>query len=322
MIVMDIEKMRSVLAVAKAHSFSEAAFDTSLSQSSVTKHVLSVEAELGVTIFTRSNTSKSVQLTSDGKIFIRYAQEISELYQKMYNQLKKLPSDKKTPMVVNMIPMPGTFNYSSILSTFFYKNPEISLTLVQKYTPDVLSALLNKEIDAAIFRPIFAGGVVLPPDSWFYDARIDIFDICDNPAFVAAGETHRLADRSSLTLKDIKNENILVQRPISSGSRSYSSVRYELFVQSCVNEGFEPKIFSNIDSHGVLQGETNLNLVAKGVGIMLINAKMPNNISGIRLIPLLGLTWEAKTAVAALKDHRVKLVEKLISCLREMASEN
>lgn len=314
---MDIDKMISVLAVARTNSFSEAAVDVSLSQSSVTKHVLSVEKELDITIFKRSNTSKSVTLTNDGKIFVKYAQEISEIYQKMYNQIKNLPNDTKISMIVNMIPMPGTFNRSSILSTFFYKNPEISLTIVQKGTQDILSALLNKEIDAAIFRPLFDRGVVLPPDSWLYDARINIFDICNNPAFVATSEKHRLANRHSLTLKDLKDENFLLQRPMAP-----STARYDLFIKSCINEGFEPRVLPNIDPHNALQGETNLNLVAKGVGIMLINAKMPINIPGVKLIPLLGLSWEAKTAVAALKGHRTKLVEKLVSCLMEMNNEN
>lgn len=317
---MDIDKMKSVLAVARTHSFSEAAVEISLSQSSVTKHVLSVEAELGVSIFSRSNTSKSVALTDDGQVFVKYAQEILELYESMYKQIKKLPGDEKIPMVVNMIPMPGTFSHPSILSTFFYKNPDISLTIVQKRTQDVMAALLNKEIDAAIFRPIFDRDVVLPPDSWLYDARIDVFDICENPAFVATGETHRLADRDSLTLKDLKEEKFLVQRPIPAGGAGLP-IRYELFIKSCLKEGFEPQILPNIDSHSVLQGETNLNLVAKGVGVMLLNAKMPDNIPGVRLIPLLGLSWQAKTAVAALKGHRGKLVKKLVSCLREMAGE-
>lgn len=313
---MDIDKIKSVLAVAQTHSFSEAANDISLSQSSVTKHVLSIEKELDITIFKRSNISKSVTLTNDGKIFIKYAQEILGAYLRMHKEIKNLPDDQKIPMVVNTIPMPGIFSRSSILSTYFYKNPKISLIFVQKRQKDILPALLSKEIDAAIFRPLLDKGAVLPPDLWLYDARIDIFEICANPALVATSDSHHLANRHSLTLKDLKDEKFLLQRPTSSDPNGV--IRYDLFLKSCINEGFEPKILPDIDPHG-LQSEVNLDLVAKGAGVMIINVKMPKNMNGIRLIPLHGLSWEAKTAVAALKGHNTKLVEKLVSCLKEMS---
>jgi LysR family transcriptional activator of glutamate synthase operon len=318
--LMDIEKMNSVLAVARNQSFSEAAAEISLSQSSVTKHVLSIEKELGITIFRRSNTSKSVHLTNDGMTFLKYAQDIVDLYQKMSDDLKNRLSSPKVSMTINMIPMPGTFNHASILSSFYYSNPEVHLKTIQKSASDVMDALLNKEADAAIFRPLFDRGVALPPDSWLYDARINIFEICSNPPLIALSESHRLANREALTLGDLREESFLVQRPVSSAENQRGSVRYNLFVQSCVNEGFEPKVLPNIDQHNHLQGETILNLVAKGVGIMLINAKMPPHIAGAKLIPLLGLTWEAKTAVAAVKGHRPKLVEKLVACLEQMSN--
>ncbi len=313
---MDINKIKSVLAVAQTNSFSEAANDISLSQSSVTKHVLSIEKELDIAIFKRSNISKSVTLTNDGKIFIKYAQEIMDAYLKMYKEIKDSSADQKISMIVNTIPMPGVFRRSSILSTYFFKNPNISLIFVQKHQKDILTALLNKEISAAIFRPLLDHGVVLPPDLWLYDARIDIFEICDNPTLVATSDKHYLANHKSLTLKDLKDENFLLQRPMSSDSNGV--IRYDLFLKSCINEGFKPKILPDIDPNG-LQSEVNLDLVAKNVGVMIINVKMPKIMNGIRLIPLKGLSWEAKTVVAALKGNNTKLVESLVSCLREMS---
>jgi DNA-binding transcriptional LysR family regulator len=318
MVQMDTEKMSSVLAVARTRSFSEAAVEISLSQSSVTKHVLSVEKELGITIFSRAKTSRSVNLTNEGMIFVKYAQEILELYQKMSDQLIHHSHSVKASMTIYMMPMPGVFNRSSILSSFYCDHPDIQLKTTAKNTAELLPALLNKEIDAAVYRPLFSRDAVLQPDAWLYDPRLDAFEICGNPALVAVSEKHRLADHSGLTIKDLRNETFLVQRPVTPGS----SPRYDLFVRSCLDEGFDPKILPNIDQHSQLQGETILSLVAKGVGVMLINAKMPSHLPGLRLIPLLGLTWEAKTAVAAVKGHRPKLVDQLVSCLRQMAGDH
>jgi DNA-binding transcriptional LysR family regulator len=318
---MDIEKINTVLAVAHTHSFSEAALDINLSQSSVTKHVLSVERELNTPLFLRTNTHKSVELTDAGKTFIEYGRQISDLYQELSDKISKRPTKVKTSLTLNMIPMPGIFSQASILSTVYLKHPDLSVSITRKSLRDVLKALQNREMDAAVFRPIFENGEVLPPESLLYHHDIVIHEICANPAIIAVNKEHRLAGCPFVTLPELKHERFLVQSPNSPGKNMQVSSRVSRFIQSCVHEGFEPIILPNIDPTGIHQGETNINLVARGVGVMLINVKMPRNIPNVELIPLHGLTWEAKTVLASLKGYRTKVIQQLVACLREMTND-
>ena len=69
---MQILKIKSFIAVVVSESFSDAAEMLYTTQASVSKHVLSLERELGVTLFDRSK--RKVKLTESGHIFLHYAQ--------------------------------------------------------------------------------------------------------------------------------------------------------------------------------------------------------------------------------------------------------
>ena len=59
---MEISQLRAVLAIAKSHSFSRAAQELYLSQSTLSLQVAKLEKELGVTLFYR--TTRTVHLTA------------------------------------------------------------------------------------------------------------------------------------------------------------------------------------------------------------------------------------------------------------------
>ena len=71
---MTIQQCRYVLAIAKCGSFSEAAKQLFVAQSSLSLGIKALENELNIQIFDRSGTG--VYLTDEGTEFIRYAQQL------------------------------------------------------------------------------------------------------------------------------------------------------------------------------------------------------------------------------------------------------
>lgn len=317
---MDIAKIKTVLSVAKTQSFSEAAFEISLSQSAVSKHIASVEEELNAQLFVRSKTEKSVKLTSEGEVFIKHAKEIVAAYDRLELALSKAKSERRIPFVVSTIPVPsyGAFSPSALISSFYMHYPEIELKITSIRQDKALDALLKGDIDAAIIRVLIEDKTVLPPESWLYDARIVVDDICENPCLVAVGENHPLADRTELSLRDLKDEKIFLQRPVAKpGTDVPHSNRFNMFKNSCINAGFDPYI-SPMPDPTSRQGEIAFKLVKRGQGVMVIHVRMQNKIDGVKMIPLKGLGWTAKTIVASRKDANRKSVEKLISTMEEL----
>ena len=71
---MDLDAVRTFVAVADAGQFSEAAAGLSVSQQAVSKRVATLEKDLGVALFTR--TPRGAELTVDGRAFLPHAREL------------------------------------------------------------------------------------------------------------------------------------------------------------------------------------------------------------------------------------------------------
>ena len=71
---MDLDAVRTFVAVADTGRFAEAADDLSITQQAVSKRVAGLERELGVRLFTR--TARGAQLTTDGQAFAPHAREL------------------------------------------------------------------------------------------------------------------------------------------------------------------------------------------------------------------------------------------------------
>lgn len=87
---MTIQQCKYVLEIAKSGSFSEAAKHLFIAQSSLSGSIKALEQELSIKIFERS--SNGVYLTDEGAEFVRYASQIAQQNDFIY---EKYNSDKK-----------------------------------------------------------------------------------------------------------------------------------------------------------------------------------------------------------------------------------
>ncbi|OTO24080.1 LysR family transcriptional regulator [Enterococcus sp. 3C8_DIV0646] len=77
---MELKNLTTFLAVADKETISAAAKHLHLSQPSLSRQLMELEKELGVTLFTRGN--RKITLTEDGLLFRKRAEEIVELLEK------------------------------------------------------------------------------------------------------------------------------------------------------------------------------------------------------------------------------------------------
>ena len=70
---MTLQNLKYMLEISNSHSFSKAAKNLFVSQSTLSAAVKELESDLGITIFKRTN--RGVSLTYDGEDFIKYAKE-------------------------------------------------------------------------------------------------------------------------------------------------------------------------------------------------------------------------------------------------------
>ncbi len=140
--------MPSVLAINRFRNFAKAADSCNISQPTLSTMLQKLEDELDVRIFDRSN--KQVTPTSAGEKIIIQAQKtlieaekITELVAEEKNQIGNSLSLSVGPSIAPYI-LPQFFKH------YRKKYPEVSLSIQERKSEEMLNALQNGEIDAGI----------------------------------------------------------------------------------------------------------------------------------------------------------------------------
>ena len=85
---MDLNQLRSFLAVTQTLNFTNAARQIGVPQSTVSRHIVDLEDQLDVKLFYR--TKRDVQLTEEGRTFLPYAREMLEAEEKGAEAVRQL----------------------------------------------------------------------------------------------------------------------------------------------------------------------------------------------------------------------------------------
>lgn len=83
---MTLQQLKYIVMVAECKNITDAAEKLFISQPSLTAAIQSVEKEMGITAFTRTN--KGVELTRDGEALLSYARQILEQMDVMTEHFK------------------------------------------------------------------------------------------------------------------------------------------------------------------------------------------------------------------------------------------
>ena len=289
---MEIRQLQFFLTVAQTGSFSEAAEDLFISQSSLSKQIISLEAELGVSLFDRSR--RKIALTPAGESLLGSAHIIDDAYQAM---LANLGEYRATPsLAIVAIPVIAQYGITSYIAQFRNAHPAINLTLEEREASAILPSLNNHQFDLAFVRSNYL-------DAEHYRTR----RICEDRMVVVLSVHHPLAGRASLALADLANENFIMF--------DRGTVVHELVLDACHAAGFQPRIF-----YASLRVESVLGLVASNSGIALMMKKVVDyrGHPDVVVIPL-EETIASTIVLAALKERKLAHPARLFMDFMEQA---
>lgn len=80
---MELRVLRYFLAVVREESISNAAASLNITQPTLSRQLMELEAELGIKLLNRGRKNRNVTLTDEGRLFRRRAEEVVELADKM-----------------------------------------------------------------------------------------------------------------------------------------------------------------------------------------------------------------------------------------------
>jgi DNA-binding transcriptional LysR family regulator len=87
--IMETRQVQYFISIVEAGSFSAAADELYISQSLLSKQIMALEKELGVTLFDRSK--RKISLTDAGEAFLKHARKLNSAYKNMSVELRLLP---------------------------------------------------------------------------------------------------------------------------------------------------------------------------------------------------------------------------------------
>lgn len=216
-----------------------------------------LEADLGVKLFER--TTRQVELTVYGKIYLKYAEKINLLGQQAVDEINRRHSENEG-LIIGGIPSINEYGILDLVTEFIAKM-HIHCQVKTAPSEDLEEMLAKQRIDFAFVKNV---------------QKIELFTelpYTKDHLVAVLPKNHPLADQKSVQISQLKRENFVFQPE--------NSRPYELCIQICEAAGFTPNV---IYSDRIV--ENILNFVKKGLGVSLLMGKLIPTDENLVVLPI------------------------------------
>ena len=244
---MEIRQTQYFLSVVDTGSFSAAADEHYISQSSLSKVIIALEKELGVSLFDRSK--RKVFLTPAGEAFLEHARKLNAAYKAMVVEMDGYKTSLDSFSIAT-IPVLTQYGITTLLAQFRDLHPNIRFSLDEIDGLNILPALDERRFDLAFTRHNFLN----------HD-RYASLEICKDKLLVVVSKNNHHANRTSISLKELSGDNFIVFDRVTD--------LHKLIMDECRKAGFEPTIFYS--SHRKM---SVFGLVGTNIGLALMPVKV------------------------------------------------
>lgn len=256
---MEINYLREFVILAQTGNFMEAAEALYISQSTLSKHIKSIEAELGVPLFDR--TTRKVSISKFGLLLLPYAKQIAALQEQYTAVLQSSLSPDQETLTLGSLPALAQYNITDVLINFKKSRPQSTINIVQSYSEEIKGMLRQKKCELAFIRDI--GNEV-------EDDLVKIPYAVDNMVAVLS-TSHPLARRKTIALRMLADEDFLLT--------AKETMLYKLSISVCEQCGFQPRVAYT--DHNL---ENLAELVGKGMGVALLMKRLALYSSNPRIV--------------------------------------
>ena len=141
---MELSYIREFVVLAETGNYLEAADALFIAQSSLSRHIKSIELDLGSPLFDR--TTRKVVLNGFGQAFLPYAKKMVEIQEEYENVLQSYLSGVSSTITVASIPSIVRYNITDVLAGFKQANPRYKLNILEADSSQILQLLLERKM--------------------------------------------------------------------------------------------------------------------------------------------------------------------------------
>ncbi len=193
---LSLRDLEYTVAVARERHFGRAAESCGVSQPTLSEQVRKLEAILGFALFER--TTRSIEPTVRGQAILAQAEALLGSARQLLEDARRSSEPLSGELRLGVIATLGPYYMPSVIALGRRQFPRLALRLREGLTDDLLLALRNGELDAALVAlPVPLDGLVAEP--LFFE-----------PFRLACPSDHELAQRREVGLRDLKRGPLLL----------------------------------------------------------------------------------------------------------------
>jgi DNA-binding transcriptional LysR family regulator len=289
----DLRQLEYFITTGKLENITRAAEQLYVSQPNITMSIRKLERELGVQLFERKQ--KHFPLTPEGKLYLERVEPALWMIRNANAEVKDIQQKTSGTIVLGIPPMISSFIFAPVLKHFRTIYPQRELTIVEEGSLGIRSRLMVGELDL---------GIVITDNA---ESSLETMPLIACQHLLCIPSDHHLAQKKTIDIEDLRNEPLILMK-----SDAYHRCH---ILHECEKRNFSPNIVLSSN-----QIQTNIDLVAKGVGLsFLLDAAELNNPDVVTrpmteaLIVNVGLAWRRHKYLSYASRALIKFVKDYIA---------
>ena len=195
---MDFDQLHTFLEIVRLKSFSKAAQTCYRTQPAISAQIRQLEQELKTELFERFGSR--ISLTTAGKIFAQYAEQILDLRRQAQDAIARTGSNPRGELVIAANEATCIYVLPEAFSEYKKQFPAVQLQVNRSYGARVVEAVMENVADFGLTQ--------LP----FRKKRVQIVDIYRDEIRADHAGRHPLAGRSRITCQDLVEYQLLLPK--------------------------------------------------------------------------------------------------------------
>ena len=205
---MNLRQLQYAVLLSEVGSFSHLAEKLNITQPALSKHILTLEKELGIQLFDR--TVNPLRMTAAGEFFIKEAKEILYKEDQLIRSIEQFRSGEKGQLTIGITPFRSAYLIPGIVKKVRDRFPGVRVTLIEEGSEQLRKdaadgrfdfAVVNMPVDEALLRatPIEPDKLVLVYSEEIAEKVPELkdtdeidFEDCENLPFVVLSTSQEM----------------------------------------------------------------------------------------------------------------------------------
>jgi DNA-binding transcriptional LysR family regulator len=195
---LDLDQLHTFLEIVRLKSFSKAAQTCYRTQPAISAQVRQLEQELNTTLFERLGTK--ISLTTAGKIFAEYAEQILDLRRRAQDNINELDRVPRGELVIAANEATCIYVLPLVFSEYKKRFPNVQLSVDRSYGSRVVEAVMDNLADFGITQ--------LP----VHEKKLQVALIHSDEIILLLPAKHPLAEGKSVSPRDLIGQPLLLPK--------------------------------------------------------------------------------------------------------------